>query len=268
MRVRVGRVVLLAAAVCVALAMMVGAGVYVVQRSSAPPSVSASVSGKLPSTLWPMTTLSHRPGTGKPEPKVARSLGQLGAPVSGRKVVALSFDDGPGPDTPAVLRALHTAGVQATFFTIGKQVRQHPRTVRRLQHSGMSVQTHTQHHANLSRLSRRRIRAELTPAAHAVRRATGRQVRCVRPPYNAWSPRSRKTTARLGLHSVSYDVDPRDWAAGQKAGSIAHNVVRQVHPGSIILLHDGGRRRTQTVHAIPKIVAKLRQRGYRFVLMC
>lgn len=270
-RIRVGRVIVAAAVFCGVVGLIVVGVVHVVRRGG-PPSVSAQVSGSLPATLWPMATLSPRRGTGSPSATVARGLGQLGARVGGRKVVALTFDDGPGPVTPAVLHALQQAGVQATFFTIGQRVRQHPKMVKRLYRAGMSIQTHTDHHANLARLHRSRIRAELTPAARAVTRVTGDRVRCVRPPYNAWSHRSRKitrkVTARAGLHSVSYNVDTRDCARGQTAAGITRRVLKQVQPGSIILFHDGGRHRTDTVHALPGLVAKLRQHGYRFTLMC
>lgn len=266
MRIRVGRVIAAAVVLCVGIALIVAGVLHLVHRGGP---VSARVSGRLPATLWPMTTLSPRPGAGAPSATVARNLGGLGTHVDGRKVVALTFDDGPGPDTPAVLHALRKAGVQATFFTIGQRVRQHPEMVRRLDRAGMSVQTHTQHHTNLARLHRRpRIRAELKPAAHAVTRLTGHRVRCVRPPYNAWSQRSRQATAGVGLYSVSYNVDTRDWAHGQTAAGITRRVLQQVRPGAIILFHDGGRHRTDTVHALPGMIAKLRQHGYRFTLLC
>lgn len=103
---------------------------------------------------------------------------------------------------------------------------------------------------------------------HAVTRVTGHRVRCVRPPYNAWFVGSRQATARAGLHSVSYNVDTRDWAHGQTVAGITRRVLHQVRPGSIILLHDGGRHRTDTAHALPNMIAKLRQHGYRFTLIC
>lgn len=256
-----------AAVLAVVVGLMVAGIVHLVHRSRQVSS-QPHVSGQLPKTLQPMTRLSPRPGTQKPSTQVVRGLGGFGEQAAGRKVVALTFDDGPGPETPQVARALRKAGVRATFFMIGEQAAQRPRMVRRLHADGMSVQTHTQHHANLADLSRSRLRKELIPATKHVSIITGERVRCLRPPYNAWSSRSRTTASRLGLHTVSYNVDSRDWAQDQTAASITRRVVRHVQPGSIILLHDGGRRRTDTVNAIPTMVAKLRQHGYRFTLIC
>lgn len=186
---------------------------------------------------------------------------------AGRKVVALTFDDGPWPYTPKILAALKRAHVRATFFEIGRQVAETPQLSKQLADAGMSVQIHTWDHRNLTWLSDARIDAEVHRTSGAIYRATGRTPTCVRPPDGEFNRRVSRELARKGYVPVNWDVDPRDWSRPGKA-RIVHRAVASARPGAIILLHDGGGDRSQTVAALPQIIAKLRAKGYSFVTLC
>lgn len=256
-----------------ALAVTILATGCTVQQTD-PPTETAAPTG--PATTTPRSTPTpprprprHRSdrlaGHGRPKAEAVRSIDEL----TGRhgKYVALTFDDGPGPQTPEVLKALQHAKVPATFFTVGDNVDRHPGVVRALHKAGMSVQTHTAHHADLATLDRAAVRREVSSGVASVHKATGHKPTCVRPPYNAWSTTSLAATAGLGVWSVSYDVDPRDWA-GLSHGQIVGQVMSQVEPGAIVLMHDGGGDREQTVRALPQMIKKLKAKGYRFVSLC
>ncbi len=163
--------------------------------------------------------------------------------------VALTFDDGPGADTPALLAALAAGGAPATFFLHGAAVRAAgPGALRAHVAGGHALGNHALTHVPLHR---RPVRA--AAEALATRAVARRPLRLWRPPYGAGGPLP-------GTTLVGWDVDPRDWER-PGAGVIAARVLRAVRPGSIVLLHDGRGDRTQTVAAMPRILDGLRERG-------
>jgi peptidoglycan/xylan/chitin deacetylase (PgdA/CDA1 family) len=167
--------------------------------------------------------------------------------------IALTFDDGPGPDTPAVLDAL--AGTPATFFLHGAAIAAQPDVVRRIHREGHELANHALTHTPL----RRRPLAALREAQVTQRRIaalTGVRPLAFRPPYGAGGA----AVAALGLHVVGWDVDPRDWS-GVDARTIADRVLARLRPGAIVLLHDGRGDRSQTAAAIPRILEASRTRA-------
>lgn len=187
------------------------------------------------------------------------------SPRPGSKLVALTFDDGPSPAwTGSVLRALEKDGVRGTFFVVGRQARRHAAIVRRVSAAGHLIGSHGLTHARFSKLSAARVRSEVLGSRRLLRDATGVASTWVRPPYGAMNNDAWREMHRLGARVVLWDVDPRDWERpGPQA--IAKRVVARVRPGSIVLLHDGGGDRSQTVRALPIIIKELRERGYEFV---
>jgi peptidoglycan/xylan/chitin deacetylase (PgdA/CDA1 family) len=177
--------------------------------------------------------------------------------------VAIAFDDGPARLTPAFVRMLERARVPATFFLIGRQVTAgyHELLVRELA-DGDALGDHTFNHANLVRSSRGR--AELAATIARIQAVSGYTPCIVRPPYGAYDRRVLRQARALGLATIMWNVDPRDWSRPGK-GAIAGRSLRQVRPGSIILSHDGGGPRGQTLAAYPGVIGALRRRGYRFV---
>jgi peptidoglycan-N-acetylglucosamine deacetylase len=181
--------------------------------------------------------------------------------------VCLTFDDGPSTWTPRVLDVLDRHGAVATFFVIGQSANSRPDLLRRMDASGHAVQNHTMTHPALTRLSVSGIRAELLGADQVVRAAIGKGTTSFRPPGGNTNATVVSTASALGMTQVMWTVDPWDWKR-PGASVIASRVLNNVRPGSIILLHDGGGDRSQTVAATDVILAELHRRGYRTTLAC
>jgi peptidoglycan/xylan/chitin deacetylase (PgdA/CDA1 family) len=177
-----------------------------------------------------------------------------------RRVVALTFDDGPGPFTPQVLSILERNHINGTFFMIGQQVRGSDALLRRSLRDGNALGNHTFTHANVSGGGL----GQLTSTQGAIRRASGYTPCLFRAPYGAVSGTIIGQARGLGMDTIEWDVDPRDWST-PGTGAIYSRIVGAARPGSIILMHDGGGPRGQTVAALPRIIATLRRRGYGFV---
>lgn len=181
-----------------------------------------------------------------------------------RREVALSFDDGPWSDTPQFLGVLERERVPATFFMIGRQVPGHEDVLRRMLRDGDAIGNHTFDHADLRRLSAAGVRHELSATNDAIHHAVGYRPCLFRPPYGSYD----RTVVRLavGRHmtTVIWDVDPRDWSR-PGTGTIEQRVRAQTRSGSIVLMHDGGGPREQTLAALPHIIHSLRGRGMRLV---
>jgi peptidoglycan/xylan/chitin deacetylase (PgdA/CDA1 family) len=201
--------------------------------------------------------LYHPVGCTRRGPAVAYRSG----PARGR-VVALSFDDGPWADTPAFVRVLETEHVPATFFMIGEQVTPAYRAaLRRELRAGDALGDHTYTHPDLARSGN--VYGQLQSTIFAIRRLTGYAPCVFRPPYGAYDQAVVQTARSLGLATILWNVDPADWALpGSEA--IERRVLAQVRPGAIVLSHDGGGPRGQTLAAYPRIIGVLRARGYRF----
>jgi peptidoglycan-N-acetylglucosamine deacetylase len=179
-----------------------------------------------------------------------------------RKVVAIGFDDGPAADTPAFVSMLERHRTPATFFMIGKQVTAvFGSTLRRELRAGDALGDHTFTHPDLTKS--RYVGGQLENTIKAIRAQTGYTPCVFRPPYGAYNSSVVRIARSLGLATVQWNVDPTDWARPGTA-AIEQRVLAQVRPGSIIISHDGGGPRGQTLAAYPHIIAALRARGYRF----
>ena len=190
-----------------------------------------------------------------------------GAATAGQRVIALTFDDGPGPFTPAVLSVLEGYRVPATFFEIGDEVAQYPQFARQVVAAGFSVGDHTWSHPDLSTLTAQGVASQIDMTQAEIRAVTGVTPECVRPPYDAWNATALGVIASRGLTTMSYSVDPKDWTLpGVQA--IADRVVGAAFPGAVVDMHDGGGDRSQTVAALPQIITRLRAMGYSFVSVC
>ncbi len=225
-----------------------------VSPAAAPASRVASRS-RAPSTSGARTL--YRPvGCVRRGPTVAYTHGPR------RRVVALSFDDGPWPDTPGFVRLLEREHVPATFFLIGGQVTSRYRSVlRRELRDGDALGDHTFTHPFLTRT--RDVHGQLQQTIAAIRAQTGFRPCVFRPPYGAYNGSVLATARDLQLATILWNVDPRDYTR-PGTGVIASRVLAHVHPGSIVLSHDGGGPREQTLAAYGQIIRTLRARGYRF----
>lgn len=185
--------------------------------------------------------------------------------------VALTFDDGPDPAyTPQILDVLARHGARATFFVVGSKVNQHPELARRIVAEGHEIGVHTFSHVELAAVPGWRRTLELTLAQNAIAGATGRQSTLLRPPYSA-HPSAMTATEFEALRDAaagSYlvvlaDHDTRDWSR-PGVDAIVEAATPAEGSGAVVLFHDGGGDRTQTVAAVDRLLTDLGGRGVRF----
>jgi peptidoglycan-N-acetylglucosamine deacetylase len=223
------------------------------ETSPVPPSPSPTSPGGSPST--PATT-------GPPRTPPVRPITSTGS-----SAVALTFDDGPGPYTGKILDLLDQYHIKATFCLIGRQVRAYAATVRRMVADGMTLCNHTwDHDEHLRQRPAAQIRKELADTNAAIQSvAPEAKIKYFRNPGGAFSSGTIAIARSLGMKSLMWNVDPRDWTMpGTEA--IIDNVLRHTHHGSIVLSHDAGGDRSQTLAAYRMIIPSLR-RHFRLIAM-
>ncbi len=175
---------------------------------------------------------------------------------SGRKLAALTFDDGPGKYTQAVLDALAAKHVPATFFVLGSCAAGNESMIAKIRAAGHEVENHSWSHPVLTKLSPGEIRNEISRTNDVIGGS-----RFLRPPYGSYNTTVTAEAAALGLRLVLWTVDTLDWKYPD-VDSILSYVKDQTKPGAIILMHDGGNNRSATVAAIPVVVDWLFEQGY------
>ncbi len=181
--------------------------------------------------------------------------------------VALTFDDGPNPYyTQQVLAILQQYGVNATFFDVGYLVKDYPSVVKQEYDQGNVVGDHSWGHPDLTQLSAANSYSQIATAADAIQSAIGVRPTFFRPPYGAVNATIMRQAFSLNLSTVMWDNSASDWSL-PGVGVIIQRTLNMVHNGSIVLMHDGGGNRSQTVAALPTIITSLRARGYRLVTM-
>ncbi len=185
--------------------------------------------------------------------------------------VALTFDDGPNaPYTDLILDILESRRAHATFFDEGQAAEVHPQIVRRELALGMAVGSHSYAHAKeLQTLSRADFAKDLRQAEGVLAPLLGYKPALYRAPYGHTSPHMLDELHAEGYLSIGWDVDSTDWR-GATVDAVVSSVLDNVHPGAIVLMHDGGLGggnpdRSITIAALPRIIDGLRERGYAFV---
>ncbi len=179
--------------------------------------------------------------------------------------IALTFDDGPNPTyTPQVLAILRQYKVKATFFCVGNLVQAYPYLVKQEYNEGHTIGNHTWGHPNMPSLSIASIIWQMTAAGDAIQRAIGTRPNLFRPPYGAVNSAVLTYVNYFALTVIQWNVDPRDWSR-PGVDVIYARVLAQTSAGSIILLHDGGGDRTQTIAALPMIIEWFQSHGFHFV---
>ena len=228
------------------------------------------------------TTTSHRPApTPSPSGKVSRTGKPATHPRStpadtiapahpvyyvddGPMTIALTVDDGPSPIyTPQILQILEKYKIKASFSMVGENVTYHPEVARDVADAGHVIVNHTWDHANLAPLTESQTRAEIANASDAIHSAVGRAPTIFRAPYGAWSHTTLEYCASEKLMALDWSVDPRDWAR-PGVSKIVSNIMKNTATGSIILEHDGGGDRSETVAALKIAIPRLLDEGYHF----
>ena len=243
-------------------------------------SVQASPSPAAASSTDPATTESAAPPPTQPDPSTVaapvaptvelpvldpsfeRVLGTHGS----ANVVYLTFDDGPGPQTPQILDVLAANGVKATFCQVGSRVNAYAATERRIAAEGHTLCNHSwSHPENLDTQSAEAINAEISQTQQVLA-SYGVTSRYFRAPGGNFATGGSTTLRQVcqldGVYPLGWQVDSQDWRS-PGVQQIVDNVVKAVSPGAIVLLHDaGGANRDQTIAALPTIIGSLRAAGY------
>ena len=201
-----------------------------------------------------------KPPEPKPEPAPAPAA-PTPAPTTGNKVIALTFDDGPGPYTAHLLDILDQYGAKATFFLIGSKVSGQASVVRSIQARGHQLGNHSWSHPELPKLSVDQIAGEIDRTNEAIRQATGVKPSILRPPYGAVNGVVLEQLRLRNMSSILWSVDTRDWA-DRNSQIVCSRAVAGARPGAVILMHDIHQ---TSVNAVPCILSSLKQQGYSFV---
>lgn len=220
---------------------------------------AATASAAQPAAAVPaatVTTAVHR---------VAVTTQQAAAKKKKKKTVKLTFDDGPGDYTYHVLDVLKKYKVKATFCVVGKDIANYPKTTLRIVREGHLICNHSFTHADLTTLSTAQVKKEITDCQQAIKSATKVTAKVIRFPYGASNPKVRKIVKDLKLRSLGWDVDPEDWR-NPPAKTITARILKATGPGDVVLMHDGGGVRKQTVASLAGTITKLKKKGYTFVV--
>jgi peptidoglycan/xylan/chitin deacetylase (PgdA/CDA1 family) len=196
----------------------------------------------------------------RPVRAVGCTGGSAGLDTNGardRNVVALTFDDGPSEYTPRFLQVLREKHVPATFFEIGQEMSRYPDAMRQILREGDEIGNHTMHHTEFPGYG------AIAPVTTLAESITHFRPCLFRPPGGAVNSAVVGAAGEDGLRTITWDVDPADWS-NPGTGAIYSRIVDAAQPGSIILMHDGGGPRDETLAALPQVIDTLRARGYGF----
>ncbi len=197
-------------------------------------------------------------------PLLAADQPQNEPPPEAPKLLYLTFDDGPSPYTQQILDVLARHNAKATFFVLGRQANGRQDFIHAIYDAGHGIANHSYNHPSLPALNQQRFKDEVQATSTVL---DGLDHGCLRPPYGASSKSVRANAAELGYTLVTWTVDPRDWTR-PGAAAIAARVIAAAQPGGIVVMHDGGGDRSQTVAALEVILTQLGAQGYRFAALC
>lgn len=183
------------------------------------------------------------------------------------KVVALTFDDGPSKTyTPQILRVLNKYHVKATFFELGSEIKKYPEITKMVNNSGSQVALHAYKHDRLAYKSIKHIDKNIKKGKEEIKKVTGSYPTFMRPPYGSVDGSVFDALNENNLGIGLWSIDTVDWSRpGKKA--IIKKAVGYAYPGVVILMHDGGGNREESVQALPKIIKSYKKAGYRFVTL-
>ncbi|MCW2928306.1 MAG: polysaccharide deacetylase family protein [Thermoleophilia bacterium] len=226
-----------------------------------PTSVATTPAPPTPAPTTP-TTPTSPPASGQPRVPSGPAISRV--PGAGKRV-ALTFDDGPnGAYTDSILATLKRRHVKGTFYVIGQQAARDGARLTRMRDAGHAIGNHSWDHSQLTKLSRADVQSQLKRTSDAIERTTGKRPDTFRPPYGARNAAVDEVARGLGMRDIIWDVDTVDWSR-PGADAIARTAVDNARNGSIILMHDGGGNREQTVAALDRVITGLQAKGFELV---
>jgi peptidoglycan/xylan/chitin deacetylase (PgdA/CDA1 family) len=237
-------------------------GSVVVVYASSPAVASLIAPTPTPSPIVPTAQPTIADTAATVAPQVKDSVVFQGS--SNLPEVALTFDDGPSIYTPQVLSILQANSIHATFFCVGEWVSYYPNYVQQEYSAGNVVGNHTWDHPDLTTLSTTDVQTQINKTSTLIQQTIGVQPTLFRPPYGAINASVKGQIAQMNLTPVLWNIDTQDWTR-PGSDAIVNAVVGQAGNGDIILMHDGGGDRSQTVAALPRIIQGLRARGLQMV---
>ncbi|XVU29709.1 polysaccharide deacetylase family protein [Actinoplanes sp. CA-054009] len=182
-----------------------------------------------------------------------------------KKTVALTFDDGPSKYTPQILDILKRNNVKATFCMLGNNVGPYAATARRVVREGHRLCNHSRSHPNFTKLSNSAAKSQITWTQNKIYSVTKVKPKIFRFPYGASNARTRTVVRDQNLRILGWTVDTRDWSR-PGTSTITSRAVKGARNGAVILMHDGGGNRSQTVASLNSTIKQLKAKGYTFVL--
>lgn len=183
------------------------------------------------------------------------------------KFIALTFDDGPHPAyTPQILEILSTHNIRATFFVLGKQISQYPEVLQMIAKNGNEIANHTYSHPRMRMISPSNLVKEIDKTHQLIHELTGKEPVLFRPPGGYYNKRIVESVRQINYKIIlwSFTQDTRDWSnPGVRA--IVDGVLKNAKSGDIVIFHDSGGNRTQTVQAVELIIEGLKQDGFNMI---
>ncbi|BBD56727.1 polysaccharide deacetylase [Planktothrix agardhii NIES-204] len=185
------------------------------------------------------------------------------SPRNQEKVIALTFDDGPWPETPKVLTILRQFNVKATFFILGQNLLLYPDIIEQVVQEGHGVGNHTWTHS-YPKMEPQKAKAEIENTSAKLELMTGLKTRLFRPPGGILDNGVADYARSKNYAVIMWSIDTKDFQK-PTATVLANRVLNQARPGDIVLMHDGGGNRSETIASLKIIIPELQKRGYRFV---
>ncbi|EDZ95625.1 MAG: polysaccharide deacetylase family protein [Limnospira sp. PMC 1291.21] len=227
------------------------------------PGVKLALTQRLQSTQSALNELENERFTfSVPQRFQGTTIKEVNLPPE-RKVIALTFDDGPWPrTTEQVLDILRKNNIKATFFLIGAALNNNKEIAKKVADEGHALANHTWNH-RYHQVSQAEAAKEINSTGDLIEEVTGTKTALFRPPGGVMTNGLVQYVHSQNQANIMWSVDSADWRSGTDA--IARNVLTQAQPGGIVLMHDGGGNRAPTVAALPRIIAELKRQGYEFV---
>ena len=224
--------------------------------SETPPAIAAT----LP-TPKPKPTRKPAPTPAPKSPPAAKGVAFFGIKTKA-KVFALTFDDGPDPTyTPQVLKILRAKNAPATFFMVGKMVRAHPSTAKKVQAAGFPIGAHSWSHP----MKTKNPVAEIDLTDKILKSTLNLTPTLFRPPYGITNNGLASQANARGQNVILWNSTANDWNKKNSSQQLEANVLTHLAPGGIALMHDGGGDRSKTVAMLPGLIDTIRERGYQLV---